>query len=84
MKLVRLGFDACATLQRHLRHEFFEVAMSAHFCLSFVTARTIGYLLFADKEGQKSLLFRLCGLDTGGEEFDEFGAVVAKGGEGLV
>jgi len=30
------------------------------------------------------MLFHLCGLDAGGEQFDEFGAVVAKGGECLV
>ena len=30
------------------------------------------------------MLSRLCRLHAGGEELDEFGAVVAKGGEGLV
>ena len=30
------------------------------------------------------MLSRLCCLHAGGEQFDEFGAVVAKGGEGLV
>ena len=30
------------------------------------------------------MLFHLCGLDAGSEQLDEFGAVVAKGGEGLV
>ena len=30
------------------------------------------------------MLSRLCRLHAGGEQFDEFGAVVAKGGEGLV
>ena len=55
--------------------------MSAHIGFSFVTARIIGCFLFADKE---IMLFRLCGLDAGGEELDEFGTVIAKGGEGLV
>ena len=48
--LVRLGFDACAPLWRHLRHEFFEITMSAHFIIhSFVMTRIIGYFLFEDK-----------------------------------
>ena len=63
VKIVRLGIDACATLRRHLRHKFFEVTMSAHFCLSFVTERIIGYLLFADKEvREKDACWRMLGL----------------------
>jgi hypothetical protein len=37
VKLVRLGLDACAAFRRHLRHEFFEVTMSAHFVSSSIS-----------------------------------------------
>ena len=46
---------------------------------SFVMAHIIGHFL---SSGNK--LFCLRRLDAGGEQLDEFGAVVAKGGEGLV
>ena len=54
--LVRLGFDACAPLWRHLRHEFFEITMPAHSCLSFVTTHVIGYFLFDDRGAREKVL----------------------------
>ena len=36
MKIVSLGFDACATLRRHLRQKLVEIPMSAHLGFSLV------------------------------------------------
>ena len=42
--------DSCQSFQRHIRHEFFEISLSAQIWLSFVMTHIIGYLLFNGKE----------------------------------